>query len=62
MEQDIIGQAAVGDIEGELHPAVDGQCLSEVNCIPCQAPGVLASVPGLAGLVSLYRDLVRWEV
>ena len=30
--------------------------------LPCQAPGVIGSVPGLVGPVSVYRDWVRWRV
>ena len=30
--------------------------------LPCQAPGVIGSVLGLVGPVSVYRDWVRWKV
>ena len=30
--------------------------------LPCQAPGVLGSVLGLVGPVSVYCDWVRWKV
>ena len=30
--------------------------------LPCQANGVLGSVLGLVGLVSVYCDWVRWKV
>ena len=30
--------------------------------LPCQAPGVIGSVLGLAGPVSVYCDWVRWKV
>ena len=30
--------------------------------IPCQAPGIIGSVLGLAGPVSVYCDWVRWKV
>ena len=29
---------------------------------PCQAPGVITSVLGLVGPVSVYCDWVRWKV
>ena len=30
--------------------------------LPCQAPGVIVSVLGLVGPVSVYCDWVRWRV
>ena len=30
--------------------------------LPCQAPGVIGSVLGLVGPVSVYCDRVRWKV
>ena len=30
--------------------------------LPCQVPGVIGSVLGLLGLVSVYCDLKRWKV
>ena len=30
--------------------------------LPCQAPGVVSSVMGLVGPVSVYCDWVRWKV
>ena len=30
--------------------------------LPCQAPGVIGSVLGLVGPVSVYCDWVRWKV
>ena len=30
--------------------------------LPCQAPGLIGSVLGLVGLVSLYCDWVRYKV
>ena len=30
--------------------------------LPCQAPGVIGSVLGLVGPVSVYCDCVRWKV
>ena len=30
--------------------------------LPCQAPGIIGSVLGLVGAVSVYWDWVRWKV
>ena len=30
--------------------------------LPCQVPGVIGSVLGLVGQMSVYCDWVRWEV
>ena len=30
--------------------------------LPCQAPGVIGSVLGLVGPVSVYCDWVRWKI
>ena len=34
----------------------------ELQLLPCQAPGVIGSVLGLVGPVSVYCDWVRWKV
>ena len=33
-----------------------------LQCLPCQAPGVIGSALGLVGPVSVYCDWVRWKV
>ena len=33
-----------------------------LKCLPCQAPGIIGSVLGLVGPVSVYCDWVRWKV
>ena len=33
-----------------------------LHWLPCQAPGIIGSVVGLVGLVSVYCDRVRWKV
>ena len=35
---------------------------SELQWLPCQAPGVIGSALGLVGPVSVYCDWVRWKV
>ena len=35
---------------------------SALQWLPCQAPGVIGSVLGLVGPVSIYCDWVRWKV
>ena len=36
--------------------------INSLQWLPCQAPGVIGSVLGLVGLVSVYCDWVRWTV
>ena len=44
---------------GQLIPVTSKLAL---HWLPCQAPGVVGSVLGLVGSVSVYCDWVRWKV
>ena len=50
---------APGFFRGRVIPVTKKLAL---QWLPCQAPGVLGSVLGLVGLVSVYCDWVRWKV
>ena len=50
LDQESKRQKTVEDIDGGLHPAVDGQSLDERRkWLPCQVSGAIGSV-GLSGL------------
>ena len=54
-----IQTAIVGFFRGRVIPVTSKLAL---QWLPCQAPGVIGSVLGLVGPVSVYCDWVRWKV
>ena len=51
--------ACAGIFQGRVMPVTSKLAL---QWLPCQAPGVIGSEPGLVGPVSVYCDWVRWKV